>query len=78
MKILACLLFVVGCGSEIAKPSTGSANPGPPPTAIGSGSASTDCPPSLNCQPPTNDKDPLCQLPSAELARRCPKTSVAE
>ena len=62
MKTLALAILLAACGGATAAP------------ASSAPSTSNDCPATLNCQPPTNDKNPVCQLPDAERQKRCPNT----
>ena len=77
MKYLLISLFAVAAcgGNQSASSKSAPATKASAGNAPGSAAA---CPASLNCQPPTNDKDPLCQLTPAELKQRCPSTQVLE
>jgi hypothetical protein len=57
-------------GGASAPPSSGQAD--------SDGGTAADCPATLNCQPPTNDKNALCTLPRAELEKRCPNTKILD
>ena len=69
MKSLWMVLFLVACGGAAAKPATVS-NDKP----VANDAAAPDCPATLNCQPPTNDENPVCSLPAPERQKRCPNT----
>jgi hypothetical protein len=77
LKALAFALIVVSCAgnSNQGSPAQPPANPPPGGSA---GSSAADCPATLDCMPPTNDKSALCQLPADALKRRCPNTQVTE
>jgi hypothetical protein len=76
-SILCVLLFVMACGGKKAAPAAPS-NDKPAATAGSDTGSAATCPATLNCQPPTDDKDALCKLSAADLKQRCPNTKVVE